>query len=465
MVWAWTQPYLFGKCVEKCSCVCDRTPVREWSLIPQNVWPVDKLADNERGEGATTLRRVITLRHAVAIYVSSVLGAGILVIPGLAAKTAGPASLLSWAILSVASYPFAYTFATLSARKPDSGGIYSFAKEGFGPRVSTVTAWLFVAWVVMGAPAITLAAGSYLAYAFPMSRESVFLVALAMLITAYAINFRGIRLSGRVQVAIVTIIVAVLTFTVVASSARIQAANFVPFLPNGFASIGVAAALIMWSYLGYENVSNVAEEFKNPKRDFQRSVTFSVLLISALYLAVAFTIVGTGAYNAGGGVTPIAELLSNLFGLYGRAAVGLFAVVVIFGAVNAYTTGMARVIYAAARDGSLPGVLAVVNPKTGVPRRALVSLFVVIVVSLVVFYLLQVDVQSAFLVTSGAAVLVYVVGSAAGIRLLKDRGARRALPWISLVVSIALLPFIGTLLIAGLGVAALGLVYSWVRIK
>ena len=64
----------------------------------------------------TDLHRVLTLRHAVAIYVSSLLGSGIFVIPGLAARIAGPASIISWILLSLASSPFAYTFAELSAR-------------------------------------------------------------------------------------------------------------------------------------------------------------------------------------------------------------------------------------------------------------------------------------------------------------------------------------------------------------
>src|SRR5207247_8496462 len=65
------------------------------------------------------------------------LGSGIFVIPGLAARIAGPASIISWILLSLASYPFAYTFAKLSARNPESGGIYAFAREGLGDRKST----------------------------------------------------------------------------------------------------------------------------------------------------------------------------------------------------------------------------------------------------------------------------------------------------------------------------------------
>ncbi|HEY6283082.1 MAG TPA: amino acid permease [Nitrososphaerales archaeon] len=426
------------------------------------------MPDERVGENGQSrkLRRVITVRQAVAIYVSSVLGAGILVIPGLAARAAGAGSLLAWIFLSLASYPFAVTFSSLSARSPESGGIYSFAKEAFGRRVSTMTAWLFVAWVVLGAPAITLAAGTYLAYALPISGPGVFAVAAGIIILAYAINVRGIRLSGRVQVWLVAAMVGILTLAVVASSPGVKVANLSPILPGDIATVGVAAALIVWSYLGYENVSNIAEEFKDPKKDFGRSVTISVLLVSALYLAVAFTVVGTGAYTSGGGVTPFAEMMSNVFGPYGGIAVSLLAVVIIFSTVNAYTAGMSRVVYAAAVDGSLPTFLAKVDPKTGVPRRATIALFVPIMLGLVVFYFLHVDVQSAFLATSGAAILTYVVGSAAGIRLLtKEVKSKRYFPWLSLVVSLAILPFIGLLLAVSAVVAAVGFVYGHMLVR
>jgi amino acid efflux transporter len=418
-----------------------------------------------REESGASLRRVITVRHAVAIYVSSVLGAGVLVIPGLAARIAGPGSLLAWVLLSLASYPFAYTFANLSARKPESGGIYAFTREAFGHHASTAVAWLFVAWVALGAPAITLAAGTYLAYTFPISGPGVFAVAAGILLLAYGINLRGIRLSGRVQVVVVALMLGVLSISVLASVPKIEASNFAPFLPGGIASVGVASALIVWSYLGYENVSNIAEEFKNPKRDFGRSVSISVLLISVLYVAVALTVVGTGAYTTGGGVTPFADMMSNAIGHYGGAAVSIFAVVIIFSTVNAYTAGMGRVVYAAAREGSLPSFLAKVDPKTGVPRRALVALLLLIILSLSVFYAFRLDIESAFLATSGAAVLAYVVGSAAGVKLLDGRGWRKALPWISLIVSLVILPFIGWLLVVSLAVAGLGLLYGKLRIK
>ncbi len=412
-------------------------------------------------EETPRLHRVITLRHAVAIYVSSVLGSGIFVVPGLAARIAGPASILAWLLLSLASYPFAYTFAKLSARKPESGGLYAFARDGFGAGASTATAWLFVAWNILGAPAATVAAASYLAFVFPMTRLDVFLVAGGLMAAAFAINYLGIRLSGRVQLATVAAILAALVIAVVASAPAIQASDYVPFFPTGIASVGTASALIVWSFLGYENTSNVAEEFQDPARDFHRSVVISVLLISGLYLAVAVVTVGTGAYLVGGGVTPFAAMMSDAFGIYGGAIVALLAVFVTFGTVNAYTAGFARVYYAAARDGVFPHALATVDRRSGAPRRALLFMISFMLLALAGFYALDVDIASAFLMTSGAAIFAYIIGSAAAIRLLKEKGIRRLLPWASLVVSIVLLPFIGTLLAASVVIVGLGMAASW----
>jgi amino acid efflux transporter len=400
----------------------------------------------------------------VALYVSSVLGAGVLVIPGLAAQAAGPASIVAWVVLSVASYPFAYTFSRLSARKPESGGIYAFAKEAFGVRAGAVVAWLFVAWWIAGAPAISLAAGAYVSSSVPLTRDETFLVAGALLASAFAVNYRGIRLSGRVQLLTVAVIVAFLAFAVVASVGRVTASNFTPFVPNGPSSVGVAVALIVWSYLGYENVSNVAEEFKDPKHDFNRSVAISVLLVSVLYLAVAVVTVGTAAYKNGGGVTPFSTLMTSILGAAGGVVTSALAVVIIFSTVNAYVAGMARVIYAAARDGGFPRALAKVDEKTGAPGRSIVALLGLVLVSLVAFYFLDIDIQSGFLGTSGAAILIYVIGSAAGVRLLRERGAARALPWASLLVSLAILPFIGVPLAVSLAIALVGVAYSWARL-
>ncbi|HTY57545.1 MAG TPA: amino acid permease, partial [Bacteroidota bacterium] len=196
-----------------------------------------------------TLRKEITLRHAVALYISSVLGSGVLVLPGLAAQSAGPASLIAWVLLALGSYPFAYTFASLSSRRPESGGVYSFAKESFGLRIATVTGWLFALWYITGGPAVTLIAASYISYAFPMTRGESYIIAAGVILVAFLINYRGIRFSNRVQVAVVVAIVGLLLSAIAFSIGSVRLENFSPFAPYGLVPLGTAAALIFWSFL------------------------------------------------------------------------------------------------------------------------------------------------------------------------------------------------------------------------
>ncbi len=419
---------------------------------------LDPLIDHALSSPDGRLHKAVTMRYAVAMYMSSVLGSGVLVLPGLAAQKAGPASLIAWVGLSVVSYPLAYTFASLSSRRAESGGVYAFARESFGPHIANSVGWLFILWYVTGAPAVTVIAASYLSYAFPLlSRPLIYLVAGFLILAGFLVNYRGIVITGRVQSIVIAAIIALLVTAVVASAPLIKPSNFTPFFPNGLIPIGVAAALIFWSYLGYENVSNIGEEFRNPQRDFPRSILLSVVVIGALYLSVAIATIGTRAYESGGSVAPFAAMLSNAIGLYGAIGTAILAVFIIFGTVNAYTTGMSRVIYATAKHGGLPGTLEKIHGKTGVPYRSLGLLSGLSLISLVVFFFLNFDLTTALLIPSGAAILVYVIGSASGIKLLNSK---KMYPWISLIISLIMAPFVGLLLLASLAFAGLGFLYS-----
>jgi amino acid efflux transporter len=181
-----------------------------------------------------------------------------------------------------------------------------------------------------------------------------------------------------------------------------------------------------------------------------------------LYLSVAIATVGTQAYKAGGSVAPFAAILSNALGIYGGISTGVLAVFIIFGTVNAYTTGMSRVIYSVAKEGGLPRAIARIHGKTGVPHLSLALLTGLGMITLVVSYFLSIDLQTALLIPSGAAILVYVIGSASGVKLLKG-GRAKLFPWISLAASVIMLPFVGPVLIVSVAVALLGFYYRRLR--
>ena len=137
------------------------------------------------------------------------------------------------------------------------------------------------------------------------------------------------------------------------------------------------------------------------------------------------------------------------------------AVFIIFGAVNAYMTGVSRLLYAVASDRGLPRTLYHLSRKTKVPDRILIGLLISYSLVLLIYCFSQVDLETALLIPSGAAILVYVVGSAAGVKLLGRSNGRMnlILPLASLVVSLVVLPFIGPLLTASFVVVLAALAY------
>src|SRR3954467_11303167 len=127
---------------------------------------------------------VLTTRSATAMYVGAVLGPGVLFLPALAARVAGPASILAWIGLLALSAPLAVTFAALGVRHPSAGGTAAYARAAFGRRAGTATGWWFLAGVAIGAPAVALIGGNYVAELLGTGRGGAVAAAAAMMALA-----------------------------------------------------------------------------------------------------------------------------------------------------------------------------------------------------------------------------------------------------------------------------------------
>src|SRR3954447_17575193 len=99
---------------------------------------------------------MLSTRTATAMYVGAVLGPGVLFLPALAARVAGPASILAWIALLALSAPLAITFAALGVRQPEAGGTAAYVRAAFGRRAGAATGWWFLTGVAIGAPAVAL---------------------------------------------------------------------------------------------------------------------------------------------------------------------------------------------------------------------------------------------------------------------------------------------------------------------
>jgi amino acid efflux transporter len=354
--------------------------------------------------------------QGAALTLGAVLGTGVISLPALAARAAGPASLVAWVALVLLSIPLATTFAALGARYPDGGGVSTYVRRAFGGRPATVIGWCFYFAIPLGAPAAAGFAGAYVADSLGGGRQTQLLSTAALIVVVTTMNWYGIRVSGRVQLIIAATLALLLFVATVVSLPHANFDNLTPFAPHGWMAVGSAASLLIWAFAGWEVVTSLSADYRNPARDITRATWIAIAVMGVMYLGVAFAtvaVLGEGASKA-----PLSDLLVIGFGEPARAVTTVVAVLLSMGAMNAFFAGGARLGAALGRDESLPPWFARGSVAGEVPRRSLAVITGGALATLLVVTITGIPVERTMLLVTGAFTLVYVVGTAAAIRLL-----------------------------------------------
>jgi amino acid efflux transporter len=401
----------------------------------------------------------LSMMQGVALYVGAVVGTGVIALPALAARAAGPASLLAWLALIIASVPLAATFAALGSRHPDPGGVSTYARLAFGPRAAAAVGWWFYAAVPAGAPAAAIFAGAYVSAAFGGGTFSVYATAAGLFLTVAVANYFGVRVSGRVQLVLAGVLVSLLVVATIASLPHADLGNLRPFAPHGWSAVASAAALLVWSFAGWEAVTHLAAEFRHPARDLPRATAAAIVIVGGLYFAIAAASILVLGSAAGKSDAPLAELLAIGLGGPAKAIGAIVAVLLTLGVMNTYFASAAKLGAALGRDGALPAWLARGSQAGEIPRRSLGLTVVVAVTGFLAVAVTGVGTRPLVLATSGCFVAVYAVGTAAAVRLLPRRSAAWWTAIAALVTVVALTATAGLYLAWPLVVGAAALLY------
>ncbi|GIJ32550.1 APC family permease [Micromonospora sediminimaris] len=405
----------------------------------------------------------LTAAQGTALYVGAVLGTGVIALPALAAEAAGPASLLAWLLLVIVSAPLAATFAALGSRHPDAGGVSTYARMAFGPRAAAVVGWCFYFAVPPGASAAALFGAAYVEAAVGGGTPTVAVTAALLMVAVTATNHAGVQLAGRVQLALAGALVAFLLLAVLLSLPHADAANLTPFAPHGLPAVGPAAALLMWSFVGWEAITHLTGEFRRPERDLPRATAAAVVVVGALYLAVAFATVAVLGSTAADSTAPLGDLFAVALGGDARWLVAGAALLLTFGAMNAYYAGAAKLGAALGRDGALPDWLARGSVAGEVPRRSLAVTATLAFLALGAVLVTGLGTHSLVLLTTGSFITVYVIGVAAALRLLPRRSAAWYAAAATIGVVLFLLVMAGVYLLWPVAVTGAALLYLRAR--
>jgi amino acid efflux transporter len=391
-----------------------------------------------------TLSGVLTTRSATALYVGAVLGPGVLLLPALAAEAAGPASVLAWVGLLALSAPLAATFAALGVRFPEAGGTAAYARAAFGRLSGAITGWWFLVGVVLGAPAVALIGGYYVAELLDAGRTGAVVGAAGMIATVATANAFGLHATARLQLALAGLLAALLLVAVITALPHTDAGNWTPFAPHGWSAVGTAASLLMLSFIGWEAVSHLAGDLPDPARQLPRAIFAALGIVVVLYLGLATATIGVLGTAAPSNV-PLADLMAAGLGAPGRTVTAALAVLLTMGAMNAYVAASVKLAGALAAEGSAPRLLAS-------PRRALAAWVTVAGGVLAVLAADAIGLDGLVRATSTAFVAVYVLATAAGTRLLSGRA--RASSAVAFVAVLVVFAFSGVYLVVPAVVAA-----------
>jgi APA family basic amino acid/polyamine antiporter len=355
------------------------------------VKPLQKiLADCEHPEHRLT--RTLSALDLTALGVGAIIGTGIFVLIGTAVvgdavrPGAGPGITLSFLLSGLACVLAALCYAEFAAMIPVAGSAYTYSYATLGEFIAWITGWNLILEYGVASVAVAIGWSGYFTKllelaGIPLPHWAVHapggpeggllnLPAVVIVLLCTWILAVGIKESARITSIIVVIKLAVIGFFIAVGADQVDTANWTPYMPNGFAGVGAAAAIVFFAYIGFDAVSTAAEEARDPQRSLPIGIIASLAICTLLYLAVAAILTGMIPWRDIDVHAPIADALGQLGFKWGAAIVSIGAVAGITSVLVVMLMGQVRIFFAMSRDGLLGQWLARVHPRYRTPHHA-----------------------------------------------------------------------------------------------
>lgn len=336
------------------------------------------------------LRRSIGTFQLTLFGVGATVGTGIFIVLQQAVPKAGPAVLVSFVMAGVAAGLSAICYAEMAAAVPVSGSTYSYAYTTMGEFIAMgVAACLLLEYgVSMSATAVGWSGylnqllDNVFGWRLPHALSAapwgdapgvINLPATVLIIMCALLLIRGASESAAVNTVMVLLKLCVLGMFVAIAFTAFSTDHFAGFWDKGFTGITAAASTIFFTFIGLDAVSTAGDEVKNPQKTMPRAILGALVVVTSIYILVAFAGLGTQSADEFGSdeqsEAGLSVMLTNI--LHGQTwastvlAVG--AVISIFSVTLVVMYGQTRILFAMGRDGLLPSMFAKVNPRTMTP--------------------------------------------------------------------------------------------------
>ena len=422
-------------------------------------------------DGSGQLKKSLNVRDLTALGIASIIGAGIFSTIGNAAVNGGPAVSLLFVFTAIACGFSAMCYARFASIIPISGSAYTYAYASFGELVAWIIGWDLIIEYAVGNIVVAISWSDYFsgfcsglgihvpeyigidyhsahqgfllaaeklhagvhlenlawnlqeAYKAWTTAPQLFGVHLIADVPAFTIVvlitmlvYRGIY-ESKVASNIMVILKLIILMAVIGIGAfYINPSNWSPFAPNGVGGVMKGVAGVFFAYIGFDAISTTAEECKDPKKDLPRSMIYSLLITTVLYIIISLVLTGMVHYTQLGVGDPLAFAFAKV-GLAKLSGILAFSAIIAMASVMlVYQVGQPRIWMSMSRDGLLPRIFSRLHPKFRTPAFSTILTGVIVAVPSLFLNLTEVTD-----LTSIGTLFAFVLVSA-GVMVLDGKG-------------------------------------------
>lgn len=370
------------------------------------------------------LHRVLTVKDLTFFGIAAIIGAGSFSSIGSACFSGGPAVIFLFIICAIACGFTAMCYADFATRVPASGSAYTYAYVSFGELAAWIIGWALLMEYSIGNIYVAFSWSGYfvnllegfglhiplwLTNNYPDSHQAfldgtagklsnawstapmVIGVKLIFDLPAVMINilvtwlvYVGTKESRNASNIMVIIKLAIILLVIIVGASYVDIDNWTPFMPNQFSGVMAGVSGVFFAYIGFDAVSTLAEESKNPQRDLPRGMIYSLIICTVVFIILALVLTGMVSYTALNVSDPLAEVFALKGIKWMLFIVSIAAVVAMTSVILVFQMGQPRIWMAMSRDGLLPKKFAEIHPKYKTP--AFSTLITGLVVGIPIFF-------------------------------------------------------------------------------
>jgi amino acid transporter len=401
---------------------------------------------------------------ATAMSITIVVGAGLLVLPGLSFSLAGRLGYVPWLAVAVLMIPLLAIFSYFAREMPSAGGVVGYARASLGSSAASMAEVIVLGTFSLGIPAIALIGAVYLQQILP--GLSVPGAALGTLTVAYLAGVVGLRISGALQTAMAALIVVGLLGIALGYLFFAAPGSFATDEPvvvsASWQGVALAIPVVLFAFTGWEMTAFLAEDMKDVKRTLPVSIWASFVLVTFMYVLIAWIVASHATGDERWTRAPFVQLARGWLGSAGAQIVALIASLLVIANVIAAFLAASRAVFSAGRDGLLPRRLASLNRRQQ-PLIAMTCTYLLFASVITFSQLAQVGVDTLLQLAGQNFFVLYLCAAVGYAKLHRGHPQR----WIAYAAAVSVLAMMSLFSMPGLlycgTLAAVGGWVAWTR--